>query len=77
MLSKAVVGYEKVVESEHPSYRNLRDSLYAFDAVTNNEAIEDEEELANDSRGETVYLGTIKPPSNSKRHKLLKKLGLR
>ena len=64
-LLKALVGYEKVLGSDHPRSRNLRDSLQALDTVINNEAIEDKEELANDSRGETVYLGTIKPPSNS------------
>ena len=77
MLSKALVGYEKVMGSNHPRSRNWRDSLQALDTVINNDATEDKEELADDSRGETVYFTTITPPSNSKRHRLLKKLGLR
>jgi hypothetical protein len=77
MYSKALVGYEKVVGPNHPKSRSLRDNLQALDTVTENKALKDVEELVNNSRGETSRLGAERATSKSKRHKLLKKLGLR
>jgi hypothetical protein len=77
MYSKALVGYEKVVGPDHPRSQSLRDNLQALDTVTENGALKDVEERVNNSRGETSRLGVERAPSKSKRHKLLKKLGLR
>jgi tetratricopeptide (TPR) repeat protein len=77
MYSKALLGYEKVVGPNHPRSRSLRDNLQALDTATENETLKDVEESVNNSRGETSRLGPERAPSKTKRHKLLKKLGLR
>ena len=77
MYSKALSGYEKVVGPNHLRSRSLRDNLQALDTVTENETLKDVEEPVNNSRGETSRLGAERALSKTKRHKLLKKLGLR
>ena len=77
MYSKALVGYEKVCGPDHLSSRSLRDNLRALDTVTENKALIDVRELVNKFQGETSHLGAKGIPSESKRHKLLKKLCLR
>ena len=71
MYSRALVGYEKVVGPDHPSSRRLRGLLQALDTKWK------VEEPVNNSLGETSRLGAKRVPLRSKRHKLLKKLGLR
>jgi hypothetical protein len=77
MYSKALVGYDKVVGPDHPSSQSLQDNLQALDTATENETLKDVEEPVNNSRGETSRLGAERALSKTKRHKLLKKLGLR
>ena len=77
MYSKALLGYEKVVGPDHLRSRSLRDNLQALDTVTENETLKDVEEPVNNYQGETSRLGAERAPLKTKRHKLLKKLGLR
>jgi tetratricopeptide (TPR) repeat protein len=77
MYSKALVGYNKVVGPDHPGSRSLQDNLRALDTVTENKALINVREPVNKFRGETSHLGAKGTLLESKRHKLLKKLGLR
>ncbi|RDL31460.1 Uncharacterized protein BP5553_09669 [Venustampulla echinocandica] len=45
MYSKALVGYERVVGPDHLASRSLRDNLQALDTVTENETLNNVEEL--------------------------------
>jgi hypothetical protein len=56
MYSKALVGYEKVVGPDHPGSRSLQDNLRALDTVTENKALIDVRELANNFQGESSHL---------------------
>jgi hypothetical protein len=69
MYSKALLGYEKVGGPDHPRSRSLWDNLQNLDAVTENEALKDVEEPADNSQGETSWLGAKRAPSNSKRYR--------
>jgi hypothetical protein len=77
MYSKALVGYNKVVRPDHPRSWSLQDNLLALDTMIVNKALIDVRKLVNKFQGETSHLGAKGTPSESKRHKLLKKLGLR
>jgi len=77
MYSKALVGYEKVVGPDHPRSRSLQDNLRALDIVIENKALMDVREPGEQFQGEKSHLGTKGTLSKSKRHKLLKKFGLR
>ena len=73
MYSKALVGYDKVLGPNHPGSRSLQDNLRALDTMIENKALID----VRAGEQETSHLGAKGTPSESKRHKLLKKLGLR
>jgi hypothetical protein len=77
LASKALVGYDKVVGPDHPRSRSLQDNLRALDTVTENKALIDVREPVNKFQREASHLGAKGTLSESKRHKLLKKLGLR
>ncbi|PQE06061.1 hypothetical protein CJF30_00005019 [Rutstroemia sp. NJR-2017a BBW] len=75
MYSKALIGYEKALGPEHPTSQQTRQKLCALDAAMENTALSEVEEPVDDLQGESPHLK--KPPSTSKRYKVLRKLGLR
>jgi hypothetical protein len=77
MYSRALVGYDKVIGPDHPRSRSLQDNLCALNTVTENKALIDVREPVNKFQRETSLLGAKGTLSESKRYKLLKKLGLR
>ena len=62
MYSKALVGYEKVVGSDHPKCQSLRGNLQALNAVTEKEAMKGREGSVNNSYGETSRLEPERAP---------------
>ena len=78
MFSKALVGYEKVLGHDHPRCQRLQWKLRALDAIAeNNLRIDTTENCGHTLEGETSHFNAERNPSNSKRHRLLRKLGLR
>jgi tetratricopeptide (TPR) repeat protein len=77
MYSKALNGYEKAVGPDHPRLRELRDKLQALDAVTDNNASVEMRNLGNEIQEDASGSSARERPSESKRHRLLHKLGLR
>jgi tetratricopeptide (TPR) repeat protein len=77
MYSKALVGYEKVVGHDHRSCQHLREMLSSLDDTANSLLIDTMEDLRHKPEGQSSHFITEKTPSKSKRHKLLRKLGLR
>ena len=77
IYSKALVGFEKVVGPDDSRSQKVRAHLRALDTMTETEALEEVEVPVTNSQRETSRLGAERAPqSTSKRHKLLKKIGL-
>jgi tetratricopeptide (TPR) repeat protein len=76
MYSRALVGFERVFGPDHPKSQKLRDILQTLDTRAENGAFNDVYKPVNNSQREISGLGDKETPK-TKRHKLLKKLGLR
>jgi len=77
MYLKALVGFKKVVEPDHPSSRSLRDRLRILDERMDNKALTGVEEPMNDLQSGPPHLGAKETLQESKRNKLLKKFKFR
>ncbi|TAQ87453.1 hypothetical protein B7494_g4230 [Chlorociboria aeruginascens] len=77
MFSKALRGYEQVFGPNHAESEIVRNKLCALDAILENKAPVEIEELTDDLLTGSSHPDIRKPPSTSKRHKLFRKLGLR
>jgi tetratricopeptide (TPR) repeat protein len=76
MFSRALRGYEQVFGLDHAESETTRNKLCALDVMLGNKALVETGERLEDVPMGPAH-GIDKPPSNSKRQKLLQKLGLR